>query len=248
MFTRYTNSHPAAKVVIFAASLGLMYWAFYLIYGNHTSAILLVGSVAVHELGHLAAYLYYGLRGGIIFLPPIGAVMIPSDQEAAKRMQEWRKGIVAFAGPAVNIGLAAVGLVMIVFMPEWRSFGLMMTSLNGTLAAFNLLPFSLLDGGNVAKSLFNSADEAGDRRIVWYLTRTMIGCFVAVALFGTVSLMPVLFIWRLHTAANDDDPDAWQEPTAMKKHELHQMTRLYAAAAVVTFFIAAVFRYWNDYR
>lgn len=248
LFKRYTNAHPVIKLAIFVITLAAMYWMFELFYHNRLSASLLVGSVVIHELGHLAAYRYYGYRGGVVFLPPLGAVMVPSDQDAVKEMPEWQKAVVAFAGPGVNIFLAAVGLAMAISVPDWRNVGLMLTALNGTLAAFNLLPFSLLDGGHVAKALFNSADEAGDRRIVNVMTRSMIGSFAAVVLFGSISFMPILFVWRLHTAAGEDDPEAWRQPGSMTKRQIHQFMCIYAAAAAVTIFIASVFRYWNDYR
>ncbi|MCC7289598.1 M50 family metallopeptidase [bacterium] len=247
MIKRYIRAHPIAKLAIFVISLAAMYAMFYWFYGNHLSASMLVGSVALHELGHLVAYRYYGYTGGVVFLPPIGAVMIPSDQDAMKKMPEWRKAVTAFAGPGVNIALAVVGLVMATDA-DLRNLGLMMAALNGVLAAFNLLPFRLLDGGHIASALFESADEPGDRRILQVVTTSMWMCFAAIVLFGSFSVMPALFIWRLYKAAEEDDPEGWRKPGVMSRREIHQFTGIYAAAGASTLFIAALFQYWNSYR
>lgn len=247
MLKRYAESGPAAKTAIFVATLAAMYAVFWLLYQNHLSAGILVGSIALHEFGHLAAYHYYGHRGGIIFLPPLGAVMVPSDFEKAKKMHLWQKAVTAFAGPGVNIAIAIVGAAMTV-SASTRSFGLMLIALNGSLAAFNLLPFSIFDGGHIAQALFESADEAGDQRILKTVRMAMLGCFAAIVLMGQFSLMPILFIWRITKAADEDDPLGYLKPEAMRHRQVMKMTRWFTLAALASLFVASVFRYWNDYR
>ena len=119
----------------------------------------------LHELGHkvtavrfgrLAAFRAdYGMlalgvfaaAGGFIFAAP-GAV------EHVGRSDERELGLVALAGPVVNVGLA------VVFLPVWFAGGLLGIPplarlgqlgvvVNLALAAFNLVPFGPLDGKTV---------------------------------------------------------------------------------------------------
>lgn len=119
----------------------------------------------LHELGHkvtavrfgrLAAFRAdYGMlalgvfaaAGGFIFAAP-GAV------EHVGRSDERELGLVALAGPVVNVGLA------VVFLPVWVAgalagspillrLGQLGVVVNMALAAFNLVPFGPLDGQTV---------------------------------------------------------------------------------------------------
>lgn len=136
--------------------------------------VLVVFSFLLHELGHKFMAQRFGMWSeyrmypmglaltlitsciGFLFAAP-GAVMISGT------MDDRRNGKISIAGPAVNIVLAAVGIIVMAFISAstggvayingWEvpafMVAMMLTSLNSFLALFNLLPIPPLDGSKV---------------------------------------------------------------------------------------------------
>lgn len=115
--------------------------------------------VVLHEYGHVAAAAYYGIRTPTITLLPIGGLA------SLERMPEKpsRELVVALAGPAVNVLIFAVLLVVLGARFDFSQIGAIeraQMSLSGRLAAvnvmlvlFNLVPAFPLDGGRVLRAL-----------------------------------------------------------------------------------------------
>jgi len=132
-------------------------------WGDAVQGLLLIsvlfGIVVLHELGHALAARRYGIRTRDITLLPIGGVA------RLERMPEDPKQelVVALAGPAVNVALAAVFLLFLapaVVLAEILDFHLVGRSFLSTLffanlllAAFNLIPAFPMDGGRVLRAL-----------------------------------------------------------------------------------------------
>lgn len=117
-----------------------------------TAALLLFGSVLLHELGHSAVALAQGIPVRSISLFLFGGVArIERESSSA-----WGALAVALAGPLVSLLLFGVfwGAERWVALPEGVDtlVGLL-ASINLALAVFNMLPGLPLDGGNVLKSL-----------------------------------------------------------------------------------------------
>lgn len=120
--------------------------------------LLLFACVALHELGHAVMAGRFGVRTGEIVLYPIGGVA---------RLESIPQGkaelLIALAGPAVNLGLAlllvvvmlAAGQPLVVDAERVLERGSLLQQLlaaNVTLFLFNLLPAFPMDGGRVLRA------------------------------------------------------------------------------------------------
>jgi len=120
--------------------------------------------VVLHEYGHALAARRYGVKTRDITLLPIGGIArlerIPKDP-----VQEL---IVALAGPAVNVCIAAVLYVILTLSGNthvvWGDSSMINVSdnplgqlmhINISLAIFNLLPAFPMDGGRVLRALLS---------------------------------------------------------------------------------------------
>lgn len=121
--------------------------------------ILLFACVLLHEFGHVFAARRYDIHTRDITLLPIGGVAA-LDRMPEKPAQEI---IVALAGPAVNLVIAAIlmlffGARLNFFIPQVSpEFGGELASrlatVNFALAIFNLIPAFPMDGGRVLRAL-----------------------------------------------------------------------------------------------
>jgi Zn-dependent protease len=128
--------------------------------------LLLFVCVVLHELGHSLMAMRYGIRVKDITLLPIGGVA------QMRRMPDKPRHelLIALAGPAVNLAIAAVlaGVVWKVNGGHWPFvFRLLRSALrpgpqgvltylllaNGGMALFHLIPAFPMDGGRVARAL-----------------------------------------------------------------------------------------------
>ncbi|PRQ09988.1 site-2 protease family protein [Enhygromyxa salina] len=155
--------------VTFFVLLAWIAWISYASAGTAAAAlhglllVLLVFSIVIlHELGHALTARRFGIKTRSITLLPIGGVAslerMPDDPR-----QEL---LVAIAGPAVNLGLAAILAVVAVSLGQPLALGVMLESASGSvplltqlvwinlaLGVFNLLPAFPMDGGRVLRAL-----------------------------------------------------------------------------------------------
>lgn len=110
--------------------------------------VLLIGTLLLHELGHLFAMWVFRYKNlSILFLPFLGAVAVGRRRQPS----HFQRVMVYLAGPVpgVVLGLAAYVYYMRELEPFYARLASMLFLVNG----FNLLPLMPLDGGRVVNDL-----------------------------------------------------------------------------------------------
>lgn len=159
--------------------------------------------VLLHEFGHAMAARRYGIGTREITLLPIGG-LARLERMPEKPVQEL---VVALAGPAVNVVIAA-GLFLGLWLGgHWQSglplnagqWGLLerLLTANLFLVAFNLLPAFPMDGGRVLRSLLAMRmSKVRATNIAATIGRGMAVLFGFVGLFSNPMLLLIaLFVW-----------------------------------------------------
>jgi Zn-dependent protease/predicted transcriptional regulator len=119
----------------------------------------LFACVLLHELGHAAMARRFGVRTREIVLYPIGGVARLESMPGG-----WAELLIALAGPAVNVVIAAVAAAAlgVIHLPEafrqtmpWQNAGLVQKLLwaNVALVVFNMIPAFPMDGGRVLRAV-----------------------------------------------------------------------------------------------
>jgi Zn-dependent protease len=105
-------------------------------------------SIYVHEMGHVAALMRYGIKASApMFIPGLGA-LVRLKQPLYDPRQEAR---VALAGPAWGLGAALAAYA--VFLATGFAYWAALAKVGALINLFNLLPFWQLDGGRAFHAL-----------------------------------------------------------------------------------------------
>ncbi len=178
------------------------------------------GCVLLHEYGHALMARRYGIPTHDITLLPIGGVArlerMPSDPR-----QEL---MVAVAGPAVNVVLAAV--LVLVCLAAKIPFShivddathmrghllVLLLWFNLVMIGFNMLPAFPMDGGRVLRALLAMRmDYARATRWAAVAGRTMALLFAGYAIFYTGNPMLIVIAFFVWIGAGDEAADAEQK-------------------------------------
>jgi len=174
------------------ASLGVYWVAF-----GWKFALGLVVSIYIHEMGHVAALLRYGIKASApLFLPGLGAV-IRLRQTLGDPRQDARVGL---AGPAWGLGaaVAAYAVFLLGGAPVWAAIA----KLGAWINLFNLTPIWQLDGGRAFRSM--------SRPQRWLATAAVAACW---SLTNEGLLLLILLVAGARAAA--DRPPARPDPGSL---------------------------------
>src|SRR4051812_27809350 len=176
---------------------------------------------AQHEFGHIVAARRYGIRTPEVTLWPIGGVA-SLERLPDKPSEEL---VVALAGPAVNVAIAAALMLVMGTGPDdaaLRAFespraGLVprLAAANIFLVVFNLIPAFPMDGGRVLRALLAMRlGRAEATRIAARIGQGAAFLFALAGLFANPMLILIgLFIYLAataeaqHVAFNDGNQD-----------------------------------------
>ena len=147
--------------------------------------------VLLHEFGHALAARRYGIGTRSITLWPFGGIAA-LDRIPSTPKQEF---VVALAGPAVNVVIAAALLPFVTFTDGWIAT---LLAINVMLVLFNLLPAFPMDGGRVLRAaLATRMDPIRATRIAVKVGRVVAVGFVVAGVFWNPFL--ILIAWVVWT-------------------------------------------------
>ena len=154
----------------------------------------LFGCVILHELGHALTAKHFGIPTLDITMYPIGGVARLESMPKEPRQEL----LIAIAGPAVNLAIAAVLFVVVIATGQSLALSFYVESepnvlgmlmwMNLILVGFNMLPAFPMDGGRVLRAgLATKLSYKNATRIAAYVGQGM------AILFGIVAVFPVPF-------------------------------------------------------
>jgi len=142
----------SSKILFATASFGAWSAVF-----NWKFALMLMGSIFLHELGHIRAMKAYGMKTkGVYFIPFLGAAAVTEESFPTRKAES----VIALWGPIWGFILAMIffdlylwtGWPMVAAIAAWIAM----------VNLFNLLPINPLDGGRIVKSLaFSLSNTTG---------------------------------------------------------------------------------------
>lgn len=166
------------KIGMAAATFGSYTWLF-----SWQFALLLMGSIFFHELGHIRAMKAYGMKTkGVYFLPFLGAAAVTTEQFPSRHAE----AVIGLWGPIWGLILS-----MIFFdIYAWTGSPLMagIAAWCALVNLFNLLPIKPLDGGRIVSSIaFSFSGHTG-----MTVTLAGLGLAVILAIVTKISIFPLI--------------------------------------------------------
>lgn len=186
-------------------------------------ALIVTLGLAFHELGHIVAASYFGVRWELI-LNQFGVGTLTSLRER-EGLSQFQNSIIHLAGPAASLVLTLIMLeIGVFFADELPSVNwILLANFSALLALMNGLPFGgISDGGRFLKRLFASLPERlGSSTMIGLLTGLISSVWLlSVTGYELVGLGAILLIglWLVsHMLLESlrNDPSEAYSPKAM---------------------------------
>ena len=160
------------------------------------------GCVLLHELGHALAARYFDIKTRDITLYPFGGIA-----SVMKEATPFGELIIALAGPAVNIVIAAIIFFVFSFSISPSSilallsdeapslaqqFFASLFSANIVLAVFNMIPAFPMDGGRVLRALLHLAGVKRGTFIAARLSQAISVCMIGLGVYWNHFFLTVI--------------------------------------------------------
>ena len=143
VLAKFGKFFKGGKFLMAGASFGA--WALFF---DWRFVIILMGSILIHELGHIRAMKAYGMKTkGIYFIPMLGAAAVTDEMFPSRKAES----MIALWGPIWGLILALV--VFDVYLWTGNPVAAAIAAWMAMVNLFNLLPINPLDGGRVIKSI-----------------------------------------------------------------------------------------------
>lgn len=218
--------------------------------GLRTGAFVLAvfGCIVLHEMGHALAARRYGIQTRDITLLPIGGVA------SLERMPEkpGQELVVALAGPAVNVVIAAVLLPLVLLTAGADAFRVaggegdgseggagvggaalhrmnflaMLGATNVLLVVFNMIPALPMDGGRVLRALLAMAmDRPKATAIAATVGQVVAAGFVIFGLFSGQVLLMLIGVFVFFGAGAEASAERFRAALEGLRVEAAMLTR-----------------------
>lgn len=175
------HAQVLAQAGVLAATLASFWWL-----AGLTDALLLIGIIVLHELGHALAMLMTGVGVRFVTLVPFfGGMAMPKRPYGS----EWNHALIAWAGPGFSL---VPTIALIAYADSSDSLlAAHAAALFAVINGFNLLPIPPLDGGVMVNALLGALHRN--------LARAMLGigalAMLALAVYLQSGLMFIVFLF-----------------------------------------------------
>jgi Zn-dependent protease len=156
--------------------------------------------VVLHEFGHAFMAMRFGVRVRSVLVTFVGGIAL-LDSIPRRPLQEF---LIAVAGPAVNVVIAALLWVTVGPPTDWTSFAMsspadaarLLLEANVILVLFNLIPAFPMDGGRMLRALL-ATQMSYVRATFWAVTvaKVLLGAGILAAFYFGNYRRAVIFIF-----------------------------------------------------
>lgn len=212
----------------------------YVLTDNWVTVAILIVSVVVHELSHLYSLKSYGVDSTIKFYGLI-ALTKPNPEQMA-RLNFFQFGNISFAGPVSNLAIMAISYLL--WLATGQQFLYNAAAINANLAAWNLIPFFIFDGGKIAHAVFSSLFEKDELKVTIPFMFVCLGiALYQYFMHQDQTFITVVLIGMLIGSLLDNPNDAVSHKAMPKKQAL-QYAAIFAAVLFTSYllFLALPFK------
>lgn len=252
MVERLSHAKLWLQTTVAVLSFGISLLVFLFLLGSLPLALIIMISVAIHELCHLVAARLYGVKSGIIFLTFLALTYYTNIDQKTFKWDKMSKAIwITSAGliGSCTLGLILLGLEGTIsswFIDPAKQYLLWAAWLNLFLTLLNLAPITIFgtDGWKITTIIMRCYSEKREEAAVLFLTLAklagIVGTWILVDL-GQISLfigwlVMLFFGFDLGTNIRLCRQQLPPTPEGLTKDEAMKHTLIYFGLVILTLF------------